>query len=47
MIEKAGHKIGFIGIAEKEWIALIKNLESDLVYSNYKKTAADYAKKLR
>jgi len=47
VIQKAGIKIGFIGIAEKEWINILKNLEVDIVYQNYKRTAAEYAKRLR
>ena len=46
-MERAGHKIGFIGIGEKEWVTRFTNLECDLVYQNYKRTATDYAKKLR
>ena len=40
-------KIGFIGIAESEWCSTFKNLEVDIWYYNYKRTAAEYAKKLR
>ena len=47
IVHKAGLKIGFIGIAEREWINTFKNLEVDLVYSNYKRCATEYAKKLR
>lgn len=47
VIEKAGQKIGFMGIAEREWANTFKNLEVDLIYSNYKRTATEYAKKLR
>ena len=47
VIEKAGQRIGLMGIAEHEWINTFKNLEVDLVYSNYKRTAIEYARKLR
>ena len=47
VLERGGKRIGFIGIAEKEWIGILKSLESDIIYQNYKKTAAKYAKKLR
>ena len=40
-------KIGLIGIAEKEWIGICKNLEVDIVYQNYKRTAIEFIKKLR
>jgi len=40
-------KIGFIGIAEREWVSTFKNLEVDVLYQNYKRTATHYAKKLR
>ena len=46
-LHRAGMKIGFIGIAEGEWIALFKNLEVDIIYQNYKRTAVSYIKKLR
>ena len=36
-----------MGIAEREWANTFKNLEVDLIYSNYKRTATEYAKKLR
>ena len=47
ILHRAGMKIGFIGIAEKEWIDLIMNLEVDLIYQNYKRTAVAYIKQLR
>ena len=47
IINKAGLKIGFIGIAEREWINILQNLEVDLIYTNYKRCATEYAKKLR
>ena len=47
VVSKAGRKIGFIGVAEREWIDLFKNLEVDIVYQNYKRTAAEFAKKLQ
>ena len=47
IINRAGLKIGFIGIAEKEWINICKNLEVDIVYQNYKRTAVEFIKKLR
>ena len=47
VLHRAGMKIGFIGIAEGEWIALFKNLEVDLIYQNYKRTAVAYIKQLR
>ena len=40
-------KIGIMGIAEREWIDLFKNLEVDIIYQNYKRTASEYARKLR
>lgn len=46
-VVKAGLKIGLIGIAEKQWIHTLPGIEVDLVYTNYKRTAAEYAKKLR
>ena len=47
IVEKAGLKIGFIGIAEREWVSTFKDLEVDVLYQNYKRTAVEYAKKLR
>ena len=32
VVNKAGMKIGLMGIAEREWIALFKNLEVDIIY---------------
>ena len=32
IIEKAGNRIGFIGVCEKEWVNTFKNLEVDLIY---------------
>lgn len=32
IVERAGRKIGFIGIGEKEWVTRFTNLECDLVY---------------
>ena len=34
---RAGIKIGFIGIAEREWIDLFKELETNIIYQNYKR----------
>ena len=47
ILNKAGLKIGIMGIAEREWIDLFKNLEVGIIYQNYKRTAAEYARKLR
>lgn len=43
----AGRKIGFIGIIEKDWVVTFKNMDVDLKYLNYKRTATRLAKKLR
>ena len=32
ILNRAGMKIGLMGIAEREWIALFKNLEVDIIY---------------
>ena len=32
IVEKAGMKIGFLGIAEREWVSTFKNLEVDVLY---------------
>mmetsp|Transcript_19808 Transcript_19808/g.26768 ORF Transcript_19808/g.26768 Transcript_19808/m.26768 type:complete len:103 (-) Transcript_19808:1137-1445(-) len=47
VVEKAGMKIGFLGIAEKEWVTMFKDLEVEVIYQNYKRTAVEYAQKLR
>ena len=47
VVNRAGMKIGFIGIAEREWIDILHDLEHDVVYTNYKRSAAEFAKKLR
>lgn len=46
-VVKAGLKIGLIGIAEKQWIDTLADVEVDLVYTNYKRTATEFAKRLR
>ena len=45
--ERAGLKIGFIGIAERDWLVTFKNLDRDAEYLNYKRTCAKHAKELR
>ena len=47
VMEVGSLKIGFIGIAEKEWVDMFKNLEVEILYQNYKRCAIQYAKKLR
>lgn len=47
IMEVGNLKIGFIGIAEKEWVDMFKSLEVEIVYKNYKRCAIEYAKKLR
>ena len=47
VVERAGIKIGFIGIGEREWIDLLDDLEEKIVYTNYKRTSLEYIKKLR
>ena len=47
VLHRAGMKIGFIGLAEGQWTNLFKNLEIDLIYQNYKRTAVAQIKKLR
>ena len=46
-LTRAGIKIGFIGIAEREWIDLFKDLEENIIYQNYKRSASEEAKVLR
>ena len=47
VIERCGFKIGFIGIIEKDWVHTFKNMDVELEYLNYKRTAAELAKKLK
>lgn len=47
ILNKAGRKIGFLGIAEHEWVTTFKNLEVDVIYQNYKRCATEYAKRLK
>ena len=39
VVERCGMKIGILGIAEKEWVESLKDMEVDLQYLNYKRTA--------
>ena len=47
VVDRCGMKIGIIGIAEKEWVESLKDMEVELQYTNYKRTAQDLAQKLR
>jgi 2',3'-cyclic-nucleotide 2'-phosphodiesterase (5'-nucleotidase family) len=42
VMEKAGKRIGFIGIGEKDWTDTFRNIEVEVEYQNYKETAAKY-----
>ena len=46
-VERCGIKIGFIGIAEKDWTETFKDLEVEVEYLNYKRCAQQMAEKLR
>ena len=47
IVDRCGMKIGIIGIAEKEWVESLKDMEVELQYLNYKRTAQELAEKLR
>ena len=47
VVEKCGRKIGFIGMIERQWVDTFKDIEVDLKYVNYKRTAQKYAEILR
>ena len=47
IVERCGLKIGIIGIAEKAWIETFKELEVELQYLNYKRTAHELSQKLK
>jgi len=47
VIERCGKKIGFIGIAERDWTVTFKNLEVEIEYLNYKKHAEELVNQLR
>ena len=47
IVDRCGIKIGIIGIAERSWIDTFKELEIELEYLNFKRTAHEISEKLR
>jgi hypothetical protein len=41
-MEKAGKRIGFIGIGEKDWTDTFRNIEVEVEYQSYKDVAEHY-----
>ena len=47
IVERCGHRIGLIGVIERDWVETFKHLDVELIYMNYKRSSQKLARHLK